>query len=841
MNAGFAVRSVLVDAGSVTDCALQERFALTGEEAANACRRVMDRPIDPAGEQLTRVVLVHLAGGERRLVVTAHVDALDAESLREWALWLSAPSGTAPAHRRPVRFTGPVAGSLEWATMGGHLGTGVREECLETGLPPVPVRTLAAACAVVLARYTGVSTALVGLPDGTAISADVDDDATSAEHVATVHGLAAAVPELTPTVVVEAAKPAAVLDELVQDQPAPVVVRLDEDGRLVCRHRADLVDDSAAQGLLRSLHAVLAAFGESAVVGEIDLLRGADPLSDGGPLAGTESTIHGMVADQAAARPDAVAITCGAESTTYAELDAAATRVASWLVSAGVEPGDRVGVSLERTPHLVAALLGVLKAGAAYVPLDPGYPAKRLEYMAADAGLAAVIDRPVAADPVELPEVGPDAAAYVIYTSGSTGKPKGVVVDHRNVAALLESTKDFGFGSGDVWTFFHSYAFDFSVWEIWGCLATGGRLVVVPQQVARDPHEFHALLREQSVTVLNQTPSAFTQLLAADLDSPDRLSVRLLVFGGEQLDSRMLPAWFDRNPEDRCRVVNMYGITETTVHCTWFTIDRRAALAGSRSVGTAIPGWRLRVLDPRGRAVPPGVAGEIVVSGAGVTRGYLGKPDLTAQRFPVGPTGRRYRSGDRGRLLAGGELEHLGRLDDQVKIRGHRIELGEIKAELLADPAVVAAAVVVNRRGDGGDAHLDAYVVGPVDPAAVRDRLTGVLPAYMVPSTVTAVPRLPLTGNGKLDVGRLPAPTTEAPAPTGADTADQIAQVWHSVLGASAGPDDNLFMVGGNSLVAARIAAEIRGRRLGDVTVQQIYRTPTIRGLVSVLTAGGTA
>ncbi|MCS7483567.1 non-ribosomal peptide synthetase [Umezawaea endophytica] len=841
MNAGFAVRSALVDASAVTSAALEEHFALTGEDAASACRRVMARPLDPDRGQGTRVVLVHLADDVRRLVVTAHATVMDEEGLREWALWLADPRGPAPEPRPPVEFDGPLAGSVEWARIGQESGTGLRDRSLETGMAPVPVRTLAAACAVVLSRYTGTTAPLIGLPGGTAITATVDEDAAGTEHVAAVHALEAALADRTPTLAVGTPKPVAILDELEQAQAAPVVVRLDEGGRLHCRYRADLVDDAAAEGLLRSLHAVLVAFDRDVVVGEIDLLRGVDPVSDGGPLAASDHTIHGLVAERALAHPDAVALTCGVESLSYAELDATATRVASWLVTVGVKPGDRVGVSLVRTPYLVAALLGVLKAGAAYVPLDPGYPAKRLEYMVADAGLAAVIDGPVSAEPVALPEVSPDDAAYVIYTSGSTGKPKGVVVDHRNVVSLLESTKDYDFGPDDVWTFFHSYAFDFSVWEIWGCLATGGRVVVVPQEVARDPHEFHNLLRAQSVTVLNQTPSAFTQLLAVDLAAEERLSVRLLVFGGEQLDSRMLPAWFDRNPEDRCRVVNMYGITETTVHCTWFPIDRRAALAGSKSVGTAIPGWRLRVLDARGRAVPAGVAGEIVVSGAGVTRGYLGKQELSAERFPTGPNGRRYRSGDKGRMLANGELEHLGRLDDQVKIRGHRIELGEIKAELLADPTVVAAAVVVNRRGDAGDVHLDAYVVGPVDLDAVRDRLVGALPAYMVPSTVTAVGRLPLTDNGKLDVGRLPTPTTEAPAPTGVDTADQVAQVWHSILGASAGLDDNLFLVGGNSLVAARIAAEIRGRRLGEVTVQQIYRTPTIRGLASVLAAGGVA
>jgi acyl-coenzyme A synthetase/AMP-(fatty) acid ligase/aryl carrier-like protein len=307
----------------------------------------------------------------------------------------------------------------------------------------------------------------------------------------------------------------------------------------------------------------------------------------------------------------------------------------------------------------------------------------------------------------------------------------------------------------------------------------------------------------------------------------------------------MLLRWLDRNPESRCRAVNMYGITETTVHCTWFTVTREAALAGSKSVGVAIPGWTLRVLDLKGRRVPPGVAGEIVVSGAGVTRGYLGRPELTDQRFPLQDNGtRRYRSGDRGRLLVTGELEHHGRLDSQVKVRGHRIELGEIKAELLSDPMVLAAAVVINKRGPAGDVHLDAYLVGPdANPAAVRERLAGLLPAYMVPSTFTTVEELPLTSNGKLDVDRLPEPMSATTASTAVATDDtgEVGQIWAQLLGNQVGPDDNLFMIGGNSLMAARIAAEIRRRRLGDISVATIYHNPTIRLLAGVLAERKTA
>ncbi|MFF3413060.1 amino acid adenylation domain-containing protein, partial [Streptomyces sp. NPDC002742] len=349
--------------------------------------------------------------------------------------------------------------------------------------------------------------------------------------------------------------------------------------------------------------------------------------------------------------PDAVAVSGVGGSLSYGELGVLSDRLARVLVESGVVPGDRVGVCLERGPALVVALLAVLKAGAAYVPLDPHYPAERLAFVARDTGLRVAVGEasgPCAglgltvvetggepADPDGgLPRIGADAAAYVIHTSGSTGRPKGVVVGHRHVAALLGATaRGFGLGPGDVWTFFHSFAFDFSVWEIWGCLLTGGRLVVVPFTVSRDPEEFHALLVREEVTVVNQTPSAFSQLVGAQAFGAGGLAVRLLVFGGEPLDPGMLLPWFDRYPPSRCRAVNMYGITETTVHCTWHTVTRADALTGSRSVGRPLPGWDLHVLDDRGRPAPPGVPGEIHVGGAGVSFGYLGRPELTAERF----------------------------------------------------------------------------------------------------------------------------------------------------------------------------------------------------------------
>ncbi len=355
-------------------------------------------------------------------------------------------------------------------------------------------------------------------------------------------------------------------------------------------------------------------------------------------LVTSPSTVPEAFARIAAATPDRTAVTEGVAGLTYRELDERSTLPAHGLRRRGVRSGGRVGVCLERTAELVVTLLAVLKAGATYVPVDPAYPAERIAHTARDASLGLVITRlpefpdvagylPVTPDELlgtatehgEAPgprtAVAPDAAAYVIYTSGSTGRPKGVEVPHRNVIALIDATRDeYGFGTDDVWTWFHSSAFDFSVWEIWGCLLTGGRLVVVPYFVSREPDRFRDLLVSENVTVLSQTPSAFAQLLDVDHTG---IAVRLVVFGGEPLDARMLLPWFDRHPESVCRLVNMFGITETTVHVTEQTLTRRLALAATRSVGRALPGWHLYVTDPAGRLLPPGVAGEICVGGAG--------------------------------------------------------------------------------------------------------------------------------------------------------------------------------------------------------------------------------
>ncbi|MFI1919863.1 amino acid adenylation domain-containing protein [Nocardia sp. NPDC020380] len=583
-----------------------------------------------------------------------------------------------------------------------------------------------------------------------------------------------------------------------------------------------------------------------------------------GPVATDEvaETLVDRFDRMVAARGGATAVVHGDEQLTYAELDARARGLARIIAGYGVGPGEFVGLALSRSTDLIVAIIAVLRAGAAYVPLDPSYPRWRLSAILDDAAPALVLtgggvvlpqgisDAPVLriGDPPQVvprePAVlcSPHLPAYVIHTSGTTGRPKGVVVTHANVVRLLTATGPwFEFGPDDVWTLFHSTAFDFSVWEIWGALGHGGKLVIVDAETARSPHEFLELMAAQRVTVLNQTPSAFGLLVDADADRPadsDRLALRYVLFGGEPVEPWRLTEWWARHDAWAPRLINMYGITETTVFTTGTSLPGGIVSAGE--IGTVIPDLAVYILDAALRPAALGVPGEIYVAGPGVAMGYLRQPGRTAARFVADPFGRpgtvMYRSGDVARRTSSETLEFLGRADRQVKIRGFRIDPGEIEAALCALPAVrAAAALTVERRP--GDRRLAAYVAAPgADVGAVRTMLAERLPAHAVPSYIVAVDALPSTPNGKIDERALRALTLEGATPVcgaspqGAAEA-RLHQVFAEVLGHHGfGVDDGFFAIGGDSILAIQLSDRARAAGLA-ITPRDVFVKQSIRAL----------
>lgn len=587
--------------------------------------------------------------------------------------------------------------------------------------------------------------------------------------------------------------------------------------------------------------------------------------------------IHEVFESRAAAMPDRISVVLGDARLTYRELNERANRLAHFLRKRGVGPGVFVGICLDRTLDLVVGLLGILKAGGAYVPIDPQYPRDRLTFMLEDSRSAVMLTQrtlaaelTVAATHLVLldgdwadislesaanpaPTATPEDLAYVIYTSGSTGQPKGTLITHHNVVRLFDSTQPwFNFTAEDVWTLFHSCAFDFSVWEIWGALFHGGRLIVVPFAVSRTPHAFYRLLCDEGVTVLNQTPSAFRQLIRAEetVRSPGTPALRYVIFGGEALDLSSLKPWFDRHGDRQPQLVNMYGITETTVHVTYRPLSARD-LGSASLIGVPIPDLRIHLLDEHGVPVATGIAGEIHVGGAGVARGYLNRAELTAQKFlpdtfASAPHQRLYRSGDLARFLPNGDLEYLGRIDAQVKLRGFRIELGEISA-VLNSHAGVRDSVVVVRESANGDKTLVAYLIADspaeLDVAAVRRTLRKRLPEYMVPSAFACIERIPLTVNGKLDVKALPEPTEQrsqgANATGGTALEEIIAGVWRDVLDLPVvSATANFFDLGGNSVHLATVHDRLQKSLDRSFSITELFSHASVRALAAHLSGG---
>ena len=576
---------------------------------------------------------------------------------------------------------------------------------------------------------------------------------------------------------------------------------------------------------------------------------------------------------QAAATPDAMAVVFEGDHLTYQQLNARANRLAHYLCQIGVAGGDLVCLCLDRSLDMIVAILAILKAGGAYVPLELAYPGERLVYILDEVEPAVLITNKSLADRFEFSRTRMlildkeqerfdrqptddlsnintlQSTAYVIYTSGSTGKPKGVRVSHYNVTRLFEATQDwFHFDHNDVWTMFHSYAFDFSVWEMWGALLVGGKLVIVPYWTARNPKAFVELLEEQRVTILNLTPSVFMELLQFDAFVDERITpdLRWIIFGGEALNVPGLRPWFERRGEDHPRLVNMYGITETTVHVTYRPLEAIDTENNRSVIGQPIPDLQVYVLDASLQPVPIGVVGEIYVGGSGISQGYLNRPDLTEQRFIPNPFDRDggllYRSGDMARWLPNGDLEYLGRGDHQVKLRGFRIELGEIETLLLSHPAVSQAAALL--RDDLEDKRLVAYLVAGQDvtPSTqeLRMYLKERLPDYMIPSAFVFMEKFPFTPNGKLDRAALPEPTNERQTETDdlerprSMLENQLCLIWEQVLGVQpVGIHDNFFDLGGHSLLAVQIVSRIRSAFQIEIPLRSLFETQTVAGLAS--------
>ena len=590
-------------------------------------------------------------------------------------------------------------------------------------------------------------------------------------------------------------------------------------------------------------------------------------------------SLHGLIAEQARRHPAAVAVRFDDQSLTYGALDQQANRLAWRLREQGVGPDVLVGLVAERSLELVVGLLAILKAGGAYLPLDPDYPADRLAYMQADSGirLALIQDHlherlPQVAGVTRigfdaggyagtaLPEtVGPQHLAYCIYTSGSTGSPKGVLIEHANILRLFRASEEvLPFDGSDVWTLFHSYAFDFSVWEIFGALLHGGTLIVVPYYVSREPRAFAELLREQGVTVLNQTPSAFRQLMVPVLASATGLpALRTVIFGGEALELSSLQPWFARFGDRRPSMINMYGITETTVHVTFRELTSADLPSSASPIGLPLGDLTWYFLDGALQPVPPGVTGELYIGGAGLARGYLNRPGLSAERFVADPFSRTpgarmYRTGDLASMTANGQVQYLGRIDHQVKLRGFRIELGEIEARLRELPQVRDAAVLL-RADAQGEQRLVGFVVGAEhwpDAAQtllqLRQQLKASLPLHMVPAQLQVLDSLPLTANGKLDQRALHVDpnTWLQQAYVAPQTATQVAlaQLWQSLLNVEpVGLHDNFFELGGHSLLATQLASRIESEFQRRLDLRQVFEAIDLHALAACIDAGQAA
>lgn len=594
----------------------------------------------------------------------------------------------------------------------------------------------------------------------------------------------------------------------------------------------------------------------------------------------TEFCVHELFEAQVEKTPFAIAVVFEDQALNYHDLNEKANQLAHLIISQGVVPDSIVGLYLECNLHTIVGMLGILKAGGAYLPIDPTYPSERISYIFADSGVSLIvtqrtllnglpttsqklicIDEPRAYEDVPKSNINasainltPSSLAYVMYTSGTTGLPKGVMVEHNNVVRLFKACDvEFEFDSKDVWTFFHSYAFDFSVWEIWGALSTGARLIVVPRSEVLSFEEFYKLVANEGVTVLSQTPSSFEQFSKMDEIHGLGLSLRYVVFGGEALASFRLKPWVGRHGFDSPELINMYGITETTVHSTFHRIGASDLERDSASltIGRPLRDIGIRILTPEGGLAPIGVQGEIYVCGGGLSRGYLNRPDLTSQRFILDQSSENisevfYKTGDLGRWNPDGTIKYLGRNDRQVKLRGFRIELGEIESRLRSLEMVEdALVIVIDNSTDTYSECLVGYIViskgnfplGASGLDEVRLSLKSHLPDFMVPSALIMVDQFTLTANGKIDVGILPKPDAssflrrEYEPPVGA-VEEALAKIWSELLGVkNVGRNDNFFDLGGHSILVVQLISQINKVFEVQLPMSEVFDDSTLLGV----------
>lgn len=595
----------------------------------------------------------------------------------------------------------------------------------------------------------------------------------------------------------------------------------------------------------------------------------------------TDTTVCHLFEQQVAKTPHSIALVCQEEQMTYQELNERANQLAHCLIKKGITEETPIGICVERSFDLVIGILGILKAGGAYVPFEPTLPKERIEYILSNCQAKIILSQsflwdekntilPQKCDIVFLDQLlsvlsqekksnvnlaKPNQLIYIIYTSGSTGEPKGVLIEHRNVSRLFFSTENiYHFNSNDIWTLFHAFHFDFSVWEMWGALLYGGKLIVISKSLTKELEEFYHLLINEKVTILNLTPSVFYKLIKIDERYKKKLSLRNIILGGESLSFKALTSWFQHHEDKQPTIVNMYGITETTIFSTYYIVTKDISINSQQSIiGKPLADRPMYILNSEQSPVSVNEPGEIYTSGGGIARGYLNNKQMTEDRFLINPfrsaldpSERIYKTGDMGRWLPDGTIEYIGRTDDQIKIRGFRVELGEIQSQIERFPGIEQA-IVIAQANELNEKKLIGYFLEipgiRVDINLLREFLESFLPYYMIPSLFVCISEVPLTSNGKVDKHRLPDPNKSQLIrsnyiPPQTQEEKQIAAIWSQILHVSPiGIYDNFFELGGDSLSSLEVIAQIRIKCGVDVPLQIFLKHNTLTKLASIISS----